>query len=236
MVAAPLLGRQGGAGRRGDLVGVDRCLARPCSHRTATTTASTTTTANSPPTNHRPRRVRTGSSAPSSIGPNTAIGRATDPTLTCLMVLGSMSNNLDTDGEHTMHHELHTEIDIDATPEVVWQVLTDLDRYVEWNPFITSSAGIARVGERLVNRMEPPGGRPITFKPKVTVVEEGQTLEWLGRLAVPGLFDGRHRFELEPSGDGTSSPRASRSTACSSASSFVARRPHQSRVRRDELA
>ena len=102
-----------------------------------------------------------------------------------------------------MHHELHTEIDIDATPEVVWQVLTDLDRYAEWNPFITSSAGIARVGERLVNRMEPPGGRPITFKPKVTVVEEGQIFEWLGRLGVPGLFDGRHRFELEASGAGT---------------------------------
>ena len=40
-----------------------------------------------------------------------------------------------------MHHELHTEIDIDATPEVVWQVLTDLDRWADWNPFITSSVG-----------------------------------------------------------------------------------------------
>ena len=102
-----------------------------------------------------------------------------------------------------MHHELHTEIDIDATPEVVWQVLTDLDRYAEWNPFITSSVGIAQVGERLVNRMEPPEGRPITFKPEVTVIEEGKVLEWVGRLGVPGLFDGRHRFELEPSGAGT---------------------------------
>jgi uncharacterized protein YndB with AHSA1/START domain len=33
--------------------------------------------------------------------------------------------------------ELTTFVDIDATPERVWQVLTDLPAYAEWNPFIT---------------------------------------------------------------------------------------------------
>ena len=98
-----------------------------------------------------------------------------------------------------MKHELHTEIDIDAAPEVVWQVLTDLDKYGEWNPFITSSVGSPEVGERLVNRMEAPGGSPMTFKPEVTVVEHGKTFEWLGRLGLPGLFDGRHRFDVRSS-------------------------------------
>jgi hypothetical protein len=102
-----------------------------------------------------------------------------------------------------MHHELHTEIDIDATPEVVWQVLTDLDRWADWNPFITSSVGMPEVGETLVNRMEPPGGKAITFKPQVTVVENGKTFEWLGKLGFSGVFDGRHRFDVEASGTGT---------------------------------
>jgi hypothetical protein len=102
-----------------------------------------------------------------------------------------------------MHHELHTEIDIDAAPEVVWQVLTDLDRYEDWNPFITSAVGRPEVGERLVNRLEPPGGRPMTFKPEVTVVEDKQRLEWIGRLGLPGVFDGRHRFTIAPSPTGT---------------------------------
>lgn len=102
-----------------------------------------------------------------------------------------------------MSHDLHTEIDIDAAPATVWAILTDLAGYAEWNPFITSSTGTVSPGERLVNRLEPPGGKPLTFKPTVTEVDEGRTFEWLGRLVLPGVFDGRHRFELVPHGDGT---------------------------------
>lgn len=101
-----------------------------------------------------------------------------------------------------MHHELHTEVEIDAPPEAVWQVLTDLDQYPDWNPFIVSAEGRAEVGEKLTNRMQPPGGRGITFKPVVTVVEPSLTFEWLGRLGLPGIFDGRHRFDLTPNETG----------------------------------
>lgn len=97
-----------------------------------------------------------------------------------------------------MQHDLRTEIDIDAAPETVWEVLTRLDRYGEWNPFIVASQGDAVIGERLTNRMRPPGGKEVTFRPVVTVVEPTETFEWFGRLVLPGLFDGRHRFELSP--------------------------------------
>jgi hypothetical protein len=42
----------------------------------------------------------------------------------------------------------------------------------------------------------------MTFKPRVTVVEPGQRLEWLGTMGVSGLFDGRHTFTLTPLGHG----------------------------------
>jgi hypothetical protein len=101
-----------------------------------------------------------------------------------------------------MKHRLETQVEIDASPEIVWDLLTDLDGYSAWNPFIVAAAGTVAVGERLANRMQPPGGKAIKFRPTVTVVETGRVFEWLGRLGFAGIFDGRHRFELSstPSG------------------------------------
>jgi hypothetical protein len=102
-----------------------------------------------------------------------------------------------------MKHTLSTKIDIDAPPETVWRMLTNLEGYEKWNPFIVSSKGEPVVGEKLVNRMEPPGGKAMTFKPWVTVVEENSVFEWLGSAGIPGIFDGRHRFELKQTSSGT---------------------------------
>ena len=96
-----------------------------------------------------------------------------------------------------------TTVDIDAPAAVVWEVLTDLDRYAEWNPFVVEAAGEAAVGARLEVRISPPGGRATTFRPTVTAADPERRFAWLGRLGVPGLFDGAHRFELERRADGT---------------------------------
>lgn len=91
---------------------------------------------------------------------------------------------------------LVTEVEIDARPEDVWEVLVDLDAYDIWNPFIVEGAGKVEKGERLHLRMSPPGGNAMSFKPKVTVADQAARFEWLGHVVMPGLFDGRHRFEL----------------------------------------
>ncbi|MDA1061632.1 MAG: SRPBCC domain-containing protein [Chloroflexi bacterium] len=92
--------------------------------------------------------------------------------------------------------ELRSEIAIDAPVERVWEVLTDFSSYPAWNPFITSIDGEAREGARLTARLEPPGSRAMTFKPTVRAAEAPREFRWLGRLLVPGLFDGEHIFEL----------------------------------------
>ena len=96
-----------------------------------------------------------------------------------------------------MPRVLRREIDIEALPEVVWAILTDFAHYQEWNPFMVQSSGQAAVGTRLVNTMVV-GKHRTTFRPIVTVAEESRAMEWLGRLGPGGLFDGRHRFTLEP--------------------------------------
>lgn len=102
-----------------------------------------------------------------------------------------------------MRHQLRTQVEIDATPEEVWRHLVDLSAYSGWNPYIPSATGTVAVGERLRLRMEPPGRRAMTFRPTVTEAAPARTLEWLGRLGLPGIFDGRHRFDLVPIGSGT---------------------------------
>jgi hypothetical protein len=94
--------------------------------------------------------------------------------------------------------ELRQEIQIDALPERVWAVLIDFAAYPEWNPFIRRISGEAREGARLEVQIEPPGARATTFKPTVRAVEANRELRWLGRFVLPGVFDGEHRFQIEP--------------------------------------
>jgi len=98
--------------------------------------------------------------------------------------------------------KLETSIDIDGAPAEVWSVLADVARYPEWNPFLRELSGALAVGARLRVRIEPPGGRAMTFRPTVRKAEPGRALVWLGHLIVPGLFDGEHSFEIEPVGIG----------------------------------
>jgi len=98
---------------------------------------------------------------------------------------------------------LITKVEIAADPTSVWSVLTDLESFDDWNPFITKGSGQIAVGEALRLLMEPPGGRAMTFTPTVTEVTARGRLEWLGHLLRPGVFDGRHRFELEAIASGT---------------------------------
>jgi hypothetical protein len=101
-----------------------------------------------------------------------------------------------------MPRQLKAEIEIQAPAERVWEVLTDFGAYHEWNPFIEHAAGEPVPGQRLELRMRLPGRRPTTFRPEVLEADSGRGLRWLGRLLVPGLFDGEHRFTIEPTGAG----------------------------------
>ena len=98
--------------------------------------------------------------------------------------------------------ELHTDIEIEAGPARVWEILTDFASYPDWNPFIRSIEGEPRKGAKLEARIEPPGGRAMTFKPTVLAAEPGRELRWVGRVLLPGIFDGEHSLRIEPTASG----------------------------------
>jgi hypothetical protein len=95
---------------------------------------------------------------------------------------------------------IHTEIEIHASAESVWRLLTDFARFPQWNPFIRRISGEARAGARLEAFLQPPGVRGMTFHPVVLKAEQNRELRWIGKLWMPKLFDGEHSFILTPRG------------------------------------
>ena len=98
--------------------------------------------------------------------------------------------------------ELRSEIEIQASAERVWQLLTDFASFPQWNPFIRKATGNIRVGERLEVNIQPSGASGMTFRPTVLKAEPNRELRWLGHLLISGLFDGEHSFAIELLGEG----------------------------------
>jgi hypothetical protein len=96
-----------------------------------------------------------------------------------------------------MFRVLDTHIDINASPERVWEVLFDFPAWKEWNPFVTSVAGTLEVGARLHITVSPPGIKPMEFKPKVFAIRPGEEILWGGNFLLV-IYRGDHAMLLEP--------------------------------------
>ena len=96
---------------------------------------------------------------------------------------------------------MSSEIEINASPERVWQVLTDFSALPDWHTFIRSVEGDLNVGGRLKVYIKASKGMGMSFKPTVLRAEPNRELRWIGRLLMPGLMDGEHSFIIEPMED-----------------------------------
>ena len=94
-------------------------------------------------------------------------------------------------------HEFVTQIEINTTAENVWNVLTDLNSYPQWNPMIRWAKGEVRPGVKLTVRFEPVGSKGYTFTPKLLIVEPNRQLRWLGYPRIPKLIDTEHYWTIE---------------------------------------
>jgi len=93
--------------------------------------------------------------------------------------------------------EIRTEIDIKASPEKVWEVLTDFNNFPQWNPFIRQINGDPKVGTKLKIHLQTSSGKSRTYRPTVTKVEPNRELRWSGKSFIPGMFNGERIFSIE---------------------------------------
>ncbi|MCL1592861.1 MAG: SRPBCC domain-containing protein [Actinomycetia bacterium] len=99
--------------------------------------------------------------------------------------------------------EIRTSTSIDASPDIVWDILMDFASYPEWNPFVTSIAGAPSTGAPLTIELSREGKKPMEISPTVVKADAPTDFSWVGSVGVKGLFDGHHRFNLAATTSGT---------------------------------
>ncbi|MCU0898115.1 MAG: SRPBCC domain-containing protein [Burkholderiales bacterium] len=99
--------------------------------------------------------------------------------------------------------EIHAEVEIDAPPARVWEVLTDFPGHARWNPFLRRIEGAPRAGERLSVTVGLPGRPPMLFRTRVVSADPAGELAWTSRYAMPGLLDSEHSFVIAPVAGGS---------------------------------
>jgi hypothetical protein len=92
--------------------------------------------------------------------------------------------------------EVYSEIQINASASVVWDILTDFEKFGEWNPFIKEISGTLKEGSELRIFIEPPNSKGMEFKPTLKKVETEKKIQWLGKVWIPKLFDGEHSWTI----------------------------------------
>lgn len=94
-----------------------------------------------------------------------------------------------------------TSIEIDASPEAVWEVVSRPDRYPDWPSgvlAVTGADGGARVGQKL--RIESAANPGKAFPVRVVEVTPPRRMTFRGGMPM-GLFTGTRTYVLDPIGD-----------------------------------
>jgi hypothetical protein len=92
-----------------------------------------------------------------------------------------------------------TSTSIRATPERVWDILTDASGYGRWNPEIAHIDGRIELGRKIKAHVNLGNGviRPVGVRVTALRATPEWRMEWTGGLPL-GLFTGRRIFTLAP--------------------------------------
>jgi len=98
----------------------------------------------------------------------------------------------------TFRLEYSVAIDIRATPQRIWALLTNARDFPRWNSTVESIDGEIAQGQRLALRVKSAPGR--VFKPGVRELVPNERMVWADGM--PPMFTGVRTFELVPKAGG----------------------------------
>ena len=94
-----------------------------------------------------------------------------------------------------------TTFDVNASPEAVWQALTTLDRYGEWNPQIPAASGAIEEQGQINLCLALPGRPAMNLVATIEKVQHSELLTWRGHVVAPWLFEGHRKFAIQRAGE-----------------------------------
>jgi hypothetical protein len=96
-----------------------------------------------------------------------------------------------------------TTFSIGASAATVWKVLTEFERYPEWNPSLKSISGELRPGATVALTLGMPGRPSPKVKARLGDVAVGRRLTWHGNAGADWLFAGDREFVIDEQPDAT---------------------------------
>lgn len=91
-----------------------------------------------------------------------------------------------------------TQVDIAASAEDIWQILTDFARYPAWNPILRKLEQEQDPSAKFVIDLHPPGQINIAFRVEISERIPNLSLAWLGHCWRSDFLSWDHRVEIEP--------------------------------------
>ena len=89
--------------------------------------------------------------------------------------------------------EYHTKIEIAASTERVWKVLTDFSSYSQWNPLVSNLTGAISEGGFIRTTIVPLQN---TYTAKLISYKTNKEIVWKGKQIASFLLAGEHYYRL----------------------------------------
>jgi len=100
--------------------------------------------------------------------------------------------------------EVKTEIEIHATVDKVWNILTDINNWSEWSPIIIQASGNTTLGSTLSITMRGKEGKDgPKYSPIITELTKPTYFRWQAKMVANFIFTNDKIFELEEIETGT---------------------------------
>jgi S-(hydroxymethyl)glutathione synthase len=96
---------------------------------------------------------------------------------------------------------VETEIEIHASPQTVWSIMDDLERYPEWNPLVPEFSGRTTVGQQLTGKIVLHNVPAFPLTSTLLRVVGARELRWITVAEEQGV-SGEHYFVLTPTTTG----------------------------------